>query len=137
MLQHDEVDALQDLIILLDRTLGAYEHLCHSRRSLDFISLEQQTMSLLEAEAMPEIFANLDYRLTHLLVDEFQDTSRNQIRLLCRLLAPWQGDPNRSLMVVGDANDPVYRCGRPGWSNSPKPGTKSDCPVPSHRLLKL
>ena len=110
LLQHDEVDALQDLIILLDRTLGAYEHLCHTRRSLDFISLEQQTMSLLEAEAMPEIFANLDYRLTHLLVDEFQDTSRNQIRLLCRLLAPWQGDPNRSLMVVGDPKQSIY-----GW----------------------
>ena len=109
-LQDDEVDAIQDLIILLNQTLSAYDQLCQSRRSLDFISLEQQTLSLLEAREMPEIFSSLDCRLTHLLVDEFQDTSRNQIRLLCRLLTAWQGDPHRSLMVVGDPKQSIY-----GW----------------------
>ena len=49
-------------------------------------------------------------RLQHLLVDEFQDTSQNQMELLCRLMAGWQAGEGRSLMVVGDPKQSIY-----GW----------------------
>ena len=101
---------VQDLIILLHQTLTMYDSLCSSRRSLDFTALEQIALQILSDDSLPELFRRLDRRLTHLLVDEFQDTSVNQMHLLCRLLADWQGDRERSLMVVGDPKQSIY-----GW----------------------
>ena len=110
LLPDDEVAAVQDLIILLHQALTTYEELCASRRSLDFTALEQLALRVLTDDNLPELFNRLDRRLTHLLVDEFQDTSVNQMHLLCRLLAGWQGDRRRSLMVVGDPKQSIY-----GW----------------------
>jgi len=51
----------------------------------------------------------LDYRLQHILVDEFQDTSSTQLSLLEKLTAGWQSDDGRTLFVVGDAMQSCYR----------------------------
>ena len=110
LLPEDEVAAVQDLIILLHQALAAFDGLCSARRSLDFIGLERLALQVLTDDSLPEFFRRLDRRLTHLLVDEFQDTSDNQMRLLCRLLAGWQGDRQRTLMVVGDPKQSIY-----GW----------------------
>ncbi len=106
----EEAQALQDLVILLGEALAAYEKLCAQRQALDFIALEQATLRLLEAEDPGEILLRLDLRLQHLLVDEFQDTSSNQMNLLCRIMAGWQAGEGRTLMVVGDPKQSIY-----GW----------------------
>jgi ATP-dependent helicase/nuclease subunit A len=106
----DEVAALQDLVILLGAALEVYQELCLQTRSLDFIALEEAALRLLREEEVGELLLRLDYRLQHLLVDEFQDTSENQMTLLCRLLAGWQADSGRTLMVVGDPKQSIY-----GW----------------------
>ena len=51
----------------------------------------------------------LDYQIRHLLVDEFQDTSQGQYRLLERLTAGWSGQDGRTLFVVGDPMQSIYR----------------------------
>jgi ATP-dependent helicase/nuclease subunit A len=106
----EEAEALQDLVILLGETLSTYEKLCARQQALDFIALEQATLRLLEAEDPGELLLRLDLRLQHLLVDEFQDTSQNQMNLLCRLMAGWQEGYGRTLMVVGDPKQSIY-----GW----------------------
>ncbi|AEB08116.1 UvrD-helicase domain-containing protein [Desulfobacca acetoxidans] len=110
LLQPDEVPAVQDLIILLNQALTAYEELCQTRRVLDFSALEQAALNLLSDKNIPDLLWRLDRRLSHLLVDEFQDTSARQMELLCRLLTGWSGDLGRSLMVVGDPKQSIY-----GW----------------------
>jgi ATP-dependent helicase/nuclease subunit A len=110
LFQEDEVPAVQDLIILLSQVLSTYQELCHTRGALDFTALEEMTLKLLSGDDLPELFLSLDRRLSHLLVDEFQDTSVNQMTLLCRLLAGWEGDGRRTLMVVGDPKQSIY-----GW----------------------
>lgn len=50
----------------------------------------------------------LDYRIQHILVDEFQDTSSTQVHLLECLTAGWQPDDGRTLFVVGDAMQSIY-----------------------------
>jgi ATP-dependent helicase/nuclease subunit A len=105
-----EAAALQDLVILLGEALRVYAELCSRRRALDFVALEQAALKLLTVEDPGELLLRLDQRLTHLLVDEFQDTSQNQLDLLCRLLAGWQQGEGRTLMVVGDPKQSIY-----GW----------------------
>ena len=104
----EEAQALQDLVILLGEALAAYETLCARRQALDFIALEQATLRLLGDQDPSEILLRLDLKLRHLLVDEFQDTSRNQMELLCRIMAGWQAGEGRTLTVVGDPKQSIY-----------------------------
>jgi ATP-dependent helicase/nuclease subunit A len=47
-------------------------------------------------------------RIHHILVDEFQDTSRRQHELLRRLIAAWPDRDGRSCFVVGDPMQSIY-----------------------------
>jgi len=51
----------------------------------------------------------LDYRIKHVLVDEFQDTSHGQYSLLRLLTAGWQAGDGRTLFCVGDPMQSIYR----------------------------
>ena len=46
--------------------------------------------------------------IRHLLVDEFQDTSRRQHELLRRLIAAWSDREGRTCFVVGDPMQSIY-----------------------------
>ena len=65
--------------------------------------------SLGSAEAPTDTALALDARLAHVLVDEFQDTSEAQVRLLGALTAGWQRDDGRTLFLVGDPMQSIYR----------------------------
>jgi ATP-dependent helicase/nuclease subunit A len=105
-----EVGAVQDLILLLSAAWGVYDDLCRQRRVLDFIAVEEAALRLLSTENPGDLLLRLDWRLRHILVDEFQDTSDNQKELLCRLLSGWTPGDGRTLTVVGDPKQSIY-----GW----------------------
>lgn len=46
--------------------------------------------------------------IRHLLVDEFQDTSRRQHQLIASLVAAWPDPAGRTLFVVGDPMQSIY-----------------------------
>jgi len=56
-----------------------------------------------------ELALKLDYQIKHLLVDEFQDTSPSQVKLLEQLTLGWQMDDGRTLFAVGDPMQSIYR----------------------------
>ncbi|MFA4970960.1 MAG: UvrD-helicase domain-containing protein, partial [Sulfuritalea sp.] len=77
---------------------------------VDFGELAARAAAALGDELDPsELGLRLDYRIRHLLVDEFQDTSPAQIELLERLTAGWQPDDGRTLFAVGDPMQSIYR----------------------------
>ena len=76
---HEEAAALQDLHPGGRRRLQVYDQLCRTRGVLDFIAVEQSALRLLSTDSPAELLLRLDWRLRHILVDEFQDTSENQM----------------------------------------------------------
>lgn len=62
-----------------------------------------------QAENPSDLALRLDYQIEHLLVDEFQDTSSAQHQLIEKLTAGWQADEGRSLFLVGDPMQSIYR----------------------------
>ena len=77
------------------------------------IDFTQGTLAALEAlgdvDRPSELLLKLDYRISHLLVDEFQDTSYLQLDLIRRLTAGWLPDDGRTLFAVGDPMQSIYR----------------------------
>lgn len=81
-----------------------------SRGQVDFSEIQQSALQALGEEDSPtDLALSLDYRIQHLLVDEFQDTSFGQYRLLQRLTAGWQRGDGRTLFLVGDPMQSIYR----------------------------
>ena len=65
--------------------------------------------SLGTADAPTDTALALDAALRHVLVDEFQDTSEAQVKLLEALTAGWQPGDGRTLFLVGDPMQSIYR----------------------------
>jgi ATP-dependent helicase/nuclease subunit A len=77
---------------------------------VDFTEVAQAALRALgEEDAPSELALALDYRVQHLLVDEFQDTSISQYQLIARLTAGWQPEDGRTLFAVGDPMQSIYR----------------------------
>ena len=75
----------------------------------DFTEAALRALQALGSEEEPTAGTlRLDRRLRHVLVDEFQDTSVLQYRLLERLTSGWVPGEERSLFVVGDPMQSIY-----------------------------
>ena len=80
------------------------------RGLVDFNQLTLAATTALGSEEQPtELALALDYRIRHLLVDEFQDTSRAQYALFQRLVAEWQPGDGNTFFAVGDPMQSIYR----------------------------
>ena len=97
-------------------TLAACLLLVFRRRGV--VDHSQVALSALQAlgedDAPTELALRLDYRVEHILVDEFQDTAINQYKLVTRLTRGW-GEYNemnpeapRTLFIVGDGMQSIY-----------------------------
>ncbi len=80
---------------------AAYERVKDERRQLDFEDVLLACAGMLEAE--PRVAADVREQYRHFTVDEFQDVSPLQYRLL----ELWLGD-RRDLCVVGDASQTIF-----------------------------
>ena len=80
------------------------------RGEVDFIEVAQRAVQALgDADDPSDLLLKLDNRIAHLLVDEFQDTSHTQLKLLQSLTAGWQAGDGRTLFLVGDPMQSIYR----------------------------
>ncbi len=78
-------------------------------RQVDHAAVAAAARSALGAEDSPsELALALEYRLRHLLVDEYQDTAPAQEALLRRLVAGWQPGDGHTLFCVGDPMQSIY-----------------------------
>jgi ATP-dependent exoDNAse (exonuclease V) beta subunit len=88
---------IAELLALFSRRFEAVKE---RREGLDFEDLQLRAVRLLEREEIGNAYRA---RFSHLLVDEFQDTNRLQLRLVEALRGP-----RTELMVVGDELQSIY-----------------------------
>jgi ATP-dependent exoDNAse (exonuclease V) beta subunit len=101
---------VQSCFLLLRRAAAELRVVFAESATADYVEVAQIADSVLRNDYdLPgeSALAMVD-KIRHLLVDEFQDTSRKQHRLLASLIAAWPGREGRTSFVVGDPMQSIY-----------------------------
>lgn len=106
---HEQWSLLDALTQVLPIVAAQLMLVFQETNSVDFAEISIRARQALGALDDPtQLALKMDYRLQHILVDEFQDTSSSQVELLEQLTAGWQADDGRTLFCVGDAMQSIY-----------------------------
>ena len=108
----EQQQILNALGIILPQLTATLKTVFHQQGQSDYSEITMAALQALqqspEQDEISDITLRLDYQIKHILVDEFQDTSGSQMRLLELLVEGWQVDDGRSLFLVGDAMQSLY-----------------------------
>jgi len=106
----EQWQALVDLLHVLRWAIAEFELVVREGGEADYPAVAIAARRALGSIDEPtDLALRLDYRLQHLLVDEFQDTSHGQVALLELLTAGWTDGDGRTLFCVGDPMQSIYR----------------------------
>ena len=102
--------ALEAITRILPHAVAELRVVFAAHNQCDFVEVAQGAVhALRDAEGPTDLMLALDYRVRHILVDEFQDTSHAQHELLTLLTEGWEPGDGRTLFVVGDPMQSIYR----------------------------
>jgi ATP-dependent exoDNAse (exonuclease V) beta subunit len=106
----DEWRIVRACFTLLRRAAAELRTVFAESGTVDFTEVAQIAQRVLLDEDGSPSDAALDVagQIHHLLIDEFQDTSRRQHRLLASIAAAWPDTVGRSIFVVGDPMQSIY-----------------------------
>ena len=99
---------LRDLFTVLHFSVAELRVLFAQRNTIDFVELGISALNVLEQEHPTERALSVSERVRHLLIDEFQDTSRRQHSLVRMLLRAWNPGDGRTCFFVGDPMQSIY-----------------------------
>lgn len=101
---------LQHLLAVLKLAAAELRLVFAAHGRCDFSEVASAALAALGDAQMPSSLGlALDHRIRHILVDEFQDTSLSQFELLGRLTAGWEEGDGRTVFLVGDPMQSIYR----------------------------
>src|SRR6266702_2469123 len=103
-------EALEAILALLKPAVAHLKVLFGERGQADFTEFAHGALEALGSVDDPsDLLLSLDQKISHVLVDEFQDTSLSQFELLTKLTSGWQEGDGRTLFLVGDPMQSIYR----------------------------
>jgi ATP-dependent helicase/nuclease subunit A len=103
-------DILKALLQVLKMVAAQLRLTFQQHGQIDFVENTQAALMALGNDEHPtDLALALDYQIRHILVDEFQDTSFTQYQLLEKLITGWEPQDGRTLFVVGDPMQSIYR----------------------------
>ncbi len=106
----EELDAVGDLILIVSMALKKYRELCRAKGVIDYVDLELGALKALgSVENVTDSVLFWDRAIRHILIDEFQDTSSTEYKILQHLVGGWQEGDGRTLFLVGDPKQSIYR----------------------------
>lgn len=101
----EEWSTARNIFIVLRHAIAQLRVVFAEQNVIDFAEAGIGARAALES---PSVLMRLDERVQHLLVDEFQDTSRPHFALLQMLLDDWQAGDGRTCFFVGDPMQSIY-----------------------------
>ncbi len=105
----DQWDIMQALFEILKVAVGHLKIVFQAAGAVDFAEIGlRASRALGEPENPTDLSLSLDYRISHILMDEFQDTSFTQYELIERLTAGWMPGDGRTFFAVGDPMQSIY-----------------------------
>lgn len=107
---NDEWKIVKACFILLRRAAAHLRVVFAETGRVDFIEVAQMAQNVLQdTDGFPTDAAlAVADGIRHILVDEFQDTSRRQYKLLAGIIAAWPERTGRSCFAVGDPMQSIY-----------------------------
>tara|TARA_B110000881_G_scaffold221694_1_gene253700 strand:- start:16839 stop:20222 length:3384 start_codon:yes stop_codon:yes gene_type:complete len=115
LLPNPHYDAQQwDILIVLFRLLpyavAELKNIFAQKNTADFIEMADCARLALGDDEFPtDLALIMDYKLKHILVDEMQDTSTRQYQFLESLTRGWEEKDKRTLFLVGDPMQSIFR----------------------------
>ena len=94
---------LRHILTVLRQSIAELRVVFAEQNSVDFTEISLAAQQVLEQT--PE---RIGGSIRHLLIDEFQDTSRRQHELITSLLAAWDPGEHRTVFLVGDPMQSIY-----------------------------
>ncbi|MDP8983818.1 MAG: UvrD-helicase domain-containing protein [Pseudomonadota bacterium] len=105
----DQWARVREVAQVLVLAAAQLDHVFRESGTVDFPAVSMAALRALGTATAPtDLSLRLDYRLQHILVDEFQDTSSAQLELVKLLTAGWQRGDGRSIFCVGDPMQSIY-----------------------------
>ena len=102
--------AVEAAVSVLTLAVAELQLVFRERGRVDFAELAIRASAALGQVDEPEDLAlALGQRIRHLLIDEFQDTSYTQFELIQKLTQGWEPGDGRTLFLVGDPMQSIYR----------------------------
>ena len=101
--------AMQSAVSVLKLAVAELQIVFREHGRVDFAELAIRASQALGSKDAPDLALALGHRVRHILVDEFQDTSYTQFELLEKLTAGWEPGDGRTLFLVGDPMQSIYR----------------------------
>ncbi|WXU00141.1 MAG: RecBCD enzyme subunit RecB [Catillopecten margaritatus gill symbiont] len=102
-----QVDTLKAIAQVLKLCVAQLSLYFEDKQAHDFIEVALNANQALVDVSDIALF--LDYKIQHLLIDEFQDTSASQFNTLSKLIEEWQVGDGKTLFLVGDPMQSIYR----------------------------
>ena len=107
--EKQELETAQAAIQLFKLAVAQLQRIFKGESNCDYTEIMLAALEVMEQEKAPSLLAErLGYQLRHILVDEFQDTSTGQLRLLESLSRSWDASSSNSLFLVGDPMQSIY-----------------------------
>ncbi len=103
----DQWQGLRHMFTVLRQANQELEKVFVERSAVDFVELGNAARAILDGRTVDGT-NDPAQRVLHLLVDEFQDTSRSQYQLISALLRDWRSANGRTFFLVGDPMQSIY-----------------------------
>lgn len=105
--RYDEAqwETLRHLLVALRHALAELRVVFAETNQVDFLEISHAALNVLHET---ESGLRWSEQLRHVLVDEFQDTSRQQHALLTALVEQWLPEDGRTFFLVGDPMQSIY-----------------------------
>jgi ATP-dependent helicase/nuclease subunit A len=106
----EDSQMLQHMLVILRYAIAELRLVFAERGVVDFVELGLAAQEVLRDDKgeSSELAADIAARWPHLLVDEFQDTSRSQYELFTLIAGGWESAGRSSCFLVGDPMQSIY-----------------------------